>query len=82
MVNAEDDYSSTCCLTLRHRGRPVAAATCRVFGPLAEVPLVATREACRRQGHCRVLFAALEARLLKLGVRYVSLPAAPDAVRF
>jgi len=85
MVNATAwnnwDYSGTCCLTLRHRGKPVVAATMRVFGTsLAEVPLVATRFAARRQGHCRVLFAALEAQLAALGVRYLSLPAAHETV--
>jgi hypothetical protein len=43
------------------QGMSVCAAVCRVFGTiLAEVPLVATRAAARRQGHARVLMSGLE----------------------
>ena len=59
-----------CTVLLRFKGRPVAAAAMRVFGvQLAELPLVATRADARRQGHARVLVAALETTLAKLGVQ-------------
>ena len=59
------------------QNKPVAAAVLRVFGPqLAEVPLVATRNDARRQGHARVLMRAIEARLCSawrlLGIRAVA----------
>jgi hypothetical protein len=54
----------------------------RVFGgQLAELPLVATRGAARRQGHARVLVAACEELLAAVGVATVSLPAASSTVR-
>ena len=53
----------------------------RVFGALmAELPLVATKHGARRQGHCRVLMAAVEGRLASMGVPTLALPAAADAV--
>lgn len=54
---------------LFHRGKPVSVATLRVFGSqLAEMPLVATRECARRQGHCRALLQAIETFLSNLQV--------------
>lgn len=59
----------------------MAVAVFRVFGAaLAEMPLVATRSEARRQGHCRVLLAALEATLARAGVQKLCLPAAAEAV--
>ncbi|GFH08962.1 N-acetyltransferase domain-containing protein, partial [Haematococcus lacustris] len=53
----------------------------RVFGSsLAELPLVATKQAARRQGHCRVLVREVQDKLAALGVRCLALPAARDAV--
>lgn len=63
------------------RGRPVCAGVMRVFGScMAELPLIATRLASRRQGHARVLMKVLEDRLRMLRVRMLALPAAHDAV--
>ena len=46
------------------QGKPVVAAICRVFGPqLAELPLVATKNTARRQGHARILVNCFEALL-------------------
>lgn len=64
------------------QGKPVAVALMRVFGSqLAELPLVATRGAARRQGHARILVAACEELLAAVGVSTVSLPAASSTVR-
>lgn len=58
------------------------AALVRIMGSaMAELPLAATRAAYRRLGHCRALVAALEDKLLQLGVRVLALPATNDAVR-
>lgn len=63
------------------RGKAVCAALLRIFGRhLAEVPLVATRTAARRQGHCRVLMTAIERMLQTLNVGVLSLPAAQTAI--
>lgn len=59
----------------------MCAALLRIFGRhLAEVPLVATRTAARRQGHCRVLMTAIERMLQTLNVGVLSLPAAQTAI--
>jgi hypothetical protein len=72
------DFSSGCD-TLQ--GKPVAAALVRVFGhQLAELPLVATRYASRRQGHARVLMSAIDGLLAATGVQTLSLPAAQETV--
>jgi hypothetical protein len=64
------------------QGKPVAAALVRVFGrQLAELPLVATQYASRRQGHARVLMSAIEGLLAEAGVQTLSLPAAQETVR-
>lgn len=64
------------------QGKPVAAALVRVFGQrMAELPLVATRYAVRRQGHARVLMNAIEGLLAATGVQALSLPAAQETVR-
>lgn len=66
---------------LRHKGKPVCAATLRVFGPqLAEMPLVATKQEARRQGHARVIVRAIEALLADIGVDALSLPSAQDTL--
>ena len=44
-----------------NRGVPVCSGLLRIFGQhMAELPLVATAAAARRQGHCRVLMTAIE----------------------
>ncbi|KAK9810346.1 hypothetical protein WJX72_009121 [[Myrmecia] bisecta] len=85
MVYAQElgewDYTGMYTAVLRHKGKPVAAAVFRVFGPqLAELPLVATRLTARRQGHARVLIRAFEAMLAQAGVQCLSLPAAHETV--
>lgn len=63
------------------RGRPVLAGLVRLLGSsMAEIPLVATRTDCRRQGHLRALVEGLRHRLIALGVRAMVLPATADAV--
>ena len=65
-----------CVACLMAQGKPVLAAVFRVFGAeLAEVPLVCTRLAARRQGHCRVFLQALEGMLAGAAVRCLALPA-------
>ena len=60
----------------------MAAALVRVFGrQLAELPLVATQYASRRQGHARVLMSAIEGLLAEASVQTLSLPAAQETVR-
>jgi GNAT superfamily N-acetyltransferase len=75
------DCSNMHTALLKHRGVPVCAAVFRVFGArVAEVPLVATRGSARRQGHARVLMAALERLFDQLGVHTLALPAARETV--
>lgn len=57
------DAAAVCLLPAQ--GKPVVAAICRIFGPqMAELPLVATKQTARRQGHARVLVNCFE-QLLK-----------------
>lgn len=50
------------------QGKPVVAAICRVFGPqMAELPLIATRNTARRQGHARILVNCFEDLLKRVG---------------
>jgi hypothetical protein len=68
----EHDFQGMYTVMLYHKGKPVSVATMRVFGTfLAEMPLVATRECARREGHCRALMAAIETFLKGLKVRAV-----------
>jgi N-acetylglutamate synthase-like GNAT family acetyltransferase len=77
----EWDYSNCLTLLLRHKGKPVVAAICRVFGPqMAELPLVATKQTARRQGHARVLVNCFEQLLKQSGVHTLVLPAAHETV--
>ncbi|GLI61577.1 hypothetical protein VaNZ11_003959, partial [Volvox africanus] len=92
MVHAESagdyDFQGMYAILLRYRGadkeargRPVLAALVRVLGSsMAEIPLVATRYDCRRQGHLRALVEGLRHRLIALGVRAMVLPATADAL--
>lgn len=50
------------------QGKPVVAAIVRVFGPqLAELPLIATKNNARRQGHARILVDCFQDLLKKVG---------------
>ncbi|PRW56093.1 Nucleosome-remodeling factor subunit BPTF isoform A [Chlorella sorokiniana] len=77
----EWDYSNCLTLLLRHKGKPVVAAICRVFGPqMAELPLIATKNTARRQGHARILVGCFEQLLKDSGVHTLVLPAAHETV--
>ncbi|KAG1656826.1 hypothetical protein FOA52_008460 [Chlamydomonas sp. UWO 241] len=77
----EFDFQGMFSILLKHKGKSVCAGLLRIFGThLAELPLVATRANARRQGHCRVLMAAIESRLYDLNVAVLSLPAATAAI--
>lgn len=76
------DYRGVYTLLLRHRGKPVVAATCKVFGPqCAELPLIATKTDARRQGHARVLVSLFMSLLSQAGVHRLVLPAAHETVQ-
>lgn len=75
------DYRGVYTLLLRYKGKPVVAATSRVFGPqYAELPLIATRSTARRQGHARVLVGLFLNLLSEAGVHKLVLPAAHETV--
>lgn len=75
------DYRGVYTLLLRYKGKPVVAATSRVFGPqYAELPLIATRSTARRQGHARVLVSLFLNLLSEAGVHKLVLPAAHETV--
>ena len=88
MVHASSTQSQDHSFTTMHSallrcdGEPVCGACFRVFdASLAELPLVATASAARRQGHCAVLVASLEAMLARLGCTRLALPAAHEVER-
>jgi hypothetical protein len=68
---------------LEKGGELVTAATLRVYGDkVAELPLVGTRFAHRRQGMLRLLMTELEEMLGRdMGVRRLVLPAVPELLR-
>jgi len=77
--NQEHSFTRMHAALLRCNGQPVCAAVFRVFdAALAELPLVATEENARRQGHCAVLVRCMEALLTSLGVARLALPAAHE----
>ncbi|XP_004292757.1 PREDICTED: histone-lysine N-methyltransferase NSD2 [Fragaria vesca subsp. vesca] len=66
---------------LLERNREViCVATVRIYGEVAEVPLVATMFRYRRLGMCRILMNELEKQLAKLGVERLVLPSSPAAL--
>ncbi|CAN6186302.1 unnamed protein product [Urochloa humidicola] len=68
---------------LHRGGELLTAATLRVYGDkVAELPLVGTRFAHRRQGMLRLLMTELETMLARdMGVRRLVLPAVPELLR-
>jgi len=59
----------------------VCVATVRVFGKrVAEIPFVATRMQCRRQGMCGILMNEIEKLLTYLGVERLVLPSSYTAI--
>jgi N-acetylglutamate synthase-like GNAT family acetyltransferase len=75
------DFQNMCVVLLCEHSTPVVAAVVRVLGPLMmEVPLIATRRAARRRGHCRVLLDGLAETLAPVGLDQVLLPAHDDAL--
>ena len=78
---AEHDYANTYTIVLRYLDVPVVAGVARVFGEeLAELPLIATKQDVRRQGHAKVLVSAFEEMLRLAGVVRLTLPAASETV--
>ncbi|KAK7352480.1 hypothetical protein VNO80_17902 [Phaseolus coccineus] len=59
----------------------VSVATVRIFGKrVAEIPFVATRMQCRRQGMCGILMNEIEKLLTYLGVERLVLPSSYSAI--
>ncbi|KAK7410090.1 hypothetical protein VNO78_00603 [Psophocarpus tetragonolobus] len=59
----------------------VSVATIRIFGKrVAEIPFVATRMQCRRQGMCGILMREIEKQLTYLGVERLVLPSSRNVV--
>jgi N-acetylglutamate synthase-like GNAT family acetyltransferase len=64
---------------LEKAGELITVGTLRVFGTdVAELPLVGTRFAHRRQGMCHLLVTELQKVLRQVGVRRLVLPAVPE----
>ncbi|KAK3128116.1 hypothetical protein QOZ80_7AG0582790 [Eleusine coracana subsp. coracana] len=67
---------------LEKAGELVTVATLRVYGnKVAELPLVGTRFAHRRQGLCRLLVKEVERMLASLGVQRLLLPSVPELLQ-
>ncbi|XP_071681357.1 increased DNA methylation 1-like [Lolium perenne] len=63
-------------------GELITVGTLRVYGDkVAELPLVGTRFAHRRQGMCHLLMNNLEKLLSELGVERLVLPAVPELLQ-
>ncbi|XP_023536129.1 increased DNA methylation 1-like [Cucurbita pepo subsp. pepo] len=76
-LNFEGFYT----VVLERKNKVTTVATLRVYGDeVAEIPFVATRLKYRRHGMCRTMMNELEQRLVKMGVKRVTLPAAPEAL--
>lgn len=58
----------------------ICAATLRISGDVAELPLVATRPQFRRLGMCKILMNELENRLTEYGIVRLVLPSAQSAL--
>ncbi|KAA0064445.1 increased DNA methylation 1-like [Cucumis melo var. makuwa] len=77
-LNFEGFYT----VVLERKNTVVSVATVRVYGDeVAEIPLVATRLKYRRHGMCRRLMDELEHQLVEMGVKRLTLPAVPEALK-
>ncbi|KAL5144655.1 Increased DNA methylation 1 [Glycine soja] len=66
---------------LEREGEVVSVATLRIFGKrVAEIPFVATRVQCRKQGLCGILMNEIEKQLTYLGVEEIVLPSTPKVI--
>ncbi|BAT03360.1 Os07g0693650 [Oryza sativa Japonica Group] len=75
------DFRGFYVVGLEKAGELIAVATLRVYGEeVAEVPLVGTRFARRRQGMCRLLMDEIQKLLGEMGVERLVLPAVPEMV--
>ncbi|KAF3441227.1 hypothetical protein FNV43_RR15140 [Rhamnella rubrinervis] len=67
-------------LLLEKSGELITVAAVRVYGKVAEVPLIGTQFHYRRLGMCRILMNELEKKLMELGVERLVLPAIPSVL--
>lgn len=66
---------------LEREGEMISVATLRIFGKrVAEIPFVATRVQCRKQGLCGILMNEIEKQLTYLGVEEIVLPSTPKVI--
>ena len=62
-------------VVLERDGEVVSVVTIRIFGKrVVEIPFVATKKQCRRQGICDILMNEIEKLLTYLGVKEIVLP--------
>ncbi|EXB94106.1 Chromodomain-helicase-DNA-binding protein 4 [Morus notabilis] len=74
------DFQGFYTVLLSRHDELISVATVRVYGQVAEVPLVGTRLQYRRRGMCRILMNELEKTLMGLGVERLILPAIPSVL--
>ncbi|WVZ21175.1 hypothetical protein V8G54_008497 [Vigna mungo] len=68
-------------VVLEREEEVISAATVRILGKrVAEIPFVATRMECRRQGMCSMLMNEIEKQLSYLGVERLVLPSSCSAI--
>ncbi|KAG2400499.1 hypothetical protein LR48_Vigan04g242400 [Vigna angularis] len=68
-------------VVLEREKEVISAATVRILGKrVAEIPFVATRMQCRRQGMCSMLMNEIEKQLSYLGVERLVLPSSCSAI--
>ncbi|KAG4947135.1 hypothetical protein JHK87_043142 [Glycine soja] len=66
-------------VVLERDGEVVSVVTIRIFGKrVVEIPFVATKKQCRRQGMCDILMNEIEKLLTYLGVKEIVLPPSRD----
>lgn len=68
-------------VVLERDGEVVSVVTIRIFGKrVVEIPFVATKKQCRRQGMCDILMNEIEKLLTYLGVKEIVLPPSRDVI--